>query len=159
MEQSTRPASPPESRIPDPSPLRSPHLPTSSPRAKPPAALHPEPPSRGGDAVAGVLLLRRAGPPQHRSAPYSSLPSGPRGREFEAYHCGVVCGAGGTKYATTAETLTQREPDSMLAAMFSGRHTLPHHPTTVRSQGEPKPNNALVFRLVLVIAGSNLGWS
>ncbi|KAM3315346.1 hypothetical protein ACQJBY_033834 [Aegilops geniculata] len=42
----------------------------------------------------------------------------------------VLLNIGGTKYATTAETLTQREPDSMLAAMFSGRHTLPHHPTT-----------------------------
>uniref|UniRef100_A0A453IT58 Potassium channel tetramerisation-type BTB domain-containing protein n=1 Tax=Aegilops tauschii subsp. strangulata TaxID=200361 RepID=A0A453IT58_AEGTS len=45
----------------------------------------------------------------------------------------VLLNIGGTKYATTAETLTQREPDSMLAAMFSGRHTLPQHPTTVRS--------------------------
>ncbi|KAF3796149.1 interacting protein [Nymphaea thermarum] len=36
---------------------------------------------------------------------------------------------GGKKYSTTIETLTQREPDSMLAAMFSGRHTLSgyHH--------------------------------
>lgn len=40
--------------------------------------------------------------------------------------------AGGKKYATTVETLMQREPDSMLAAMFSGRHTLHDHPTTVR---------------------------
>ena len=59
MEQSTRPASPPESRSLS-APLSSP---TSSPRTKTPAALHPEPPSRGVDAVAGVLLLRRAGPP------------------------------------------------------------------------------------------------
>ncbi|XP_072146971.1 FH protein interacting protein FIP2 isoform X3 [Setaria viridis] len=42
----------------------------------------------------------------------------------------VLLNIGGKKYATTVETLTQREPDSMLAAMFSGRHTLPHHPTT-----------------------------
>ncbi|KAF0914617.1 hypothetical protein E2562_030683 [Oryza meyeriana var. granulata] len=39
-------------------------------------------------------------------------------------------GAGGKRYATTVETLTQREPNSMLAAMFSGRHTLPRHPDT-----------------------------
>ncbi|PIN13476.1 AFH1-interacting protein FIP2 [Handroanthus impetiginosus] len=31
---------------------------------------------------------------------------------------------GGKKFCTTIDTLTQREPDSMLAAMFSGRHTL-----------------------------------
>ncbi|XP_019157915.1 PREDICTED: FH protein interacting protein FIP2 [Ipomoea nil] len=31
---------------------------------------------------------------------------------------------GGKKFCTTVDTLTQREPDSMLAAMFSGRHTL-----------------------------------
>ncbi|XP_026428011.1 FH protein interacting protein FIP2-like isoform X2 [Papaver somniferum] len=31
---------------------------------------------------------------------------------------------GGKKFSTTVDTLTQREPDSMLAAMFSGRHTL-----------------------------------
>ncbi|KAK7267022.1 hypothetical protein RIF29_19686 [Crotalaria pallida] len=31
---------------------------------------------------------------------------------------------GGMKFWTTTDTLTQREPDSMLAAMFSGRHTL-----------------------------------
>ncbi|KAL4276498.1 hypothetical protein AHAS_Ahas20G0213200 [Arachis hypogaea] len=30
----------------------------------------------------------------------------------------------GKKFCTTTDTLTQREPDSMLAAMFSGRHTL-----------------------------------
>ncbi|GJM93746.1 hypothetical protein PR202_ga10331 [Eleusine coracana subsp. coracana] len=62
----------------------------------------------------------------------------PFGRELEAasrFPCcdcdtGVRDDAGGKKYATTVETLTQREPDSMLAAMFSGRHTLPHEPTT-----------------------------
>lgn len=31
---------------------------------------------------------------------------------------------GGTKFWTTVDTLTHREPDSMLAAMFSGRHTV-----------------------------------
>ncbi|XP_021992019.2 FH protein interacting protein FIP2 [Helianthus annuus] len=31
---------------------------------------------------------------------------------------------GGKKFCTTVETLTHREPRSMLAAMFSGRHTL-----------------------------------
>ncbi|XP_009598264.1 FH protein interacting protein FIP2 isoform X1 [Nicotiana tabacum] len=31
---------------------------------------------------------------------------------------------GGKKFCTTLDTLTQREPDSMLAAMFSGRHTI-----------------------------------
>ncbi|XP_027177187.1 FH protein interacting protein FIP2 [Coffea eugenioides] len=33
---------------------------------------------------------------------------------------------GGKKFCTTVDTLTHREPDSMLAAMFSGRHTLSH---------------------------------
>ncbi|XP_021743527.1 FH protein interacting protein FIP2-like isoform X1 [Chenopodium quinoa] len=31
---------------------------------------------------------------------------------------------GGKKFCTTVDTLTQREPDSMLAAMFSGRYTV-----------------------------------
>ncbi|KAL0374714.1 UNVERIFIED_CONTAM: FH protein interacting protein FIP2 [Sesamum radiatum] len=31
---------------------------------------------------------------------------------------------GGKKFCTTIDTLTQREPDSMLAAMFSGRHAV-----------------------------------
>ncbi|XP_056177436.1 FH protein interacting protein FIP2 isoform X3 [Syzygium oleosum] len=31
---------------------------------------------------------------------------------------------GGKKFSTTVDTLTQREPDSMLAAMFSGRHVV-----------------------------------
>ncbi|CAI0432762.1 unnamed protein product [Linum tenue] len=31
---------------------------------------------------------------------------------------------GGKKFSTTVDTLTNREPHSMLAAMFSGRHTL-----------------------------------
>ncbi|GJS51634.1 FH protein interacting protein FIP2, partial [Tanacetum coccineum] len=31
---------------------------------------------------------------------------------------------GGEKFCTTVDTLTQREPHSMLAAMFSGRHTV-----------------------------------
>ncbi|XP_008240560.1 PREDICTED: FH protein interacting protein FIP2 isoform X4 [Prunus mume] len=35
---------------------------------------------------------------------------------------------GGKKFCTTIDTLTQREPDSMLAAMFSGRHTLCQDP-------------------------------
>ncbi|CAH9089398.1 unnamed protein product [Cuscuta epithymum] len=35
---------------------------------------------------------------------------------------------GGKKFCTTVDTLTQREPDSMLAAMFSGRHTLCQDP-------------------------------
>ncbi|GLT87438.1 hypothetical protein SLE2022_055210 [Rubroshorea leprosula] len=33
---------------------------------------------------------------------------------------------GGKKFCTTVDTLTRREPDSMLAAMFSGRHTVCH---------------------------------
>ncbi|XP_059668589.1 FH protein interacting protein FIP2 isoform X3 [Cornus florida] len=33
---------------------------------------------------------------------------------------------GGKKFCTTVDTLTHREPDSMLAAMFSGRHTICH---------------------------------
>lgn len=39
--------------------------------------------------------------------------------------------AGGKKFCTTIDTLTQREPDSMLAAMFSGRHTVCEDPETV----------------------------
>ncbi|XP_050944136.1 FH protein interacting protein FIP2 isoform X1 [Cucumis melo] len=35
---------------------------------------------------------------------------------------------GGKKFRTTLDTLTLREPDSMLAAMFSGRHTLCQDP-------------------------------
>ncbi|XVF30741.1 hypothetical protein REPUB_Repub16aG0084600 [Reevesia pubescens] len=35
---------------------------------------------------------------------------------------------GGKKFCTTVDTLTRREPDSMLAAMFSGRHTLCQDP-------------------------------
>ncbi|KAJ6296747.1 hypothetical protein OIU78_022465 [Salix suchowensis] len=35
---------------------------------------------------------------------------------------------GGKKFCTTIDTLTQREPDSMLAAMFSGRHTVSEDP-------------------------------
>ncbi|CAK7341511.1 unnamed protein product [Dovyalis caffra] len=34
----------------------------------------------------------------------------------------------GKKFCTTIDTLTQREPDSMLAAMFSGRHTVSEDP-------------------------------
>ena len=33
---------------------------------------------------------------------------------------------GGKKFCTTVDTLTHCEPDSMIAAMFSGRHTLSH---------------------------------
>ncbi|GAB2230250.1 hypothetical protein Drorol1_Dr00014508 [Drosera rotundifolia] len=36
----------------------------------------------------------------------------------------VLLNVGGKKFCTTVDTLTQREPDSMLAAMFSGRHTI-----------------------------------
>lgn len=36
----------------------------------------------------------------------------------------VRLNVGGKKFWTRIDTLTQREPDSMLAAMFSGRHTL-----------------------------------
>ncbi|KAM1166999.1 hypothetical protein ACFX14_028935 [Malus domestica] len=36
----------------------------------------------------------------------------------------VHLSVGGKKFSTTVGTLTQRQPDSMLAAMFSGRHTL-----------------------------------
>ncbi|KAK2638284.1 hypothetical protein Ddye_026079 [Dipteronia dyeriana] len=36
----------------------------------------------------------------------------------------VRLNVGGKKFCTTLDTLTHREPDSMLAAMFSGRHTV-----------------------------------
>ncbi|KAK9058750.1 hypothetical protein SSX86_023592 [Deinandra increscens subsp. villosa] len=35
-----------------------------------------------------------------------------------------VTGTGGKKFCTTVDTLTQREPHSMLAAMFGGHHTV-----------------------------------
>ena len=38
--------------------------------------------------------------------------------------CGFL--PGGKIFRTTFDTLTQREPESMLAAMFSGRHSM--HP-------------------------------
>ena len=41
--------------------------------------------------------------------------------------------AGGKKFCTTIDTLTQREPDSMLAAMFSGRHTVCRDPENVHT--------------------------
>lgn len=42
---------------------------------------------------------------------------------------------GGKKFSTTVDTLTQREPDSMLAAMFSGRHTVCQDAEKVVSSG------------------------
>ncbi|GFY98031.1 potassium channel tetramerization domain-containing protein [Actinidia rufa] len=42
----------------------------------------------------------------------------------EVFSSLVRLNIGGKKFCTTVDTLTQREPDSMLAAMFSGRHTL-----------------------------------
>lgn len=41
--------------------------------------------------------------------------------------------AGGKKFCTTIDTLTNREPDSMLAAMFSGRHAMSNESKTVLS--------------------------
>ncbi|EYU18185.1 hypothetical protein MIMGU_mgv1a0116241mg, partial [Erythranthe guttata] len=41
-----------------------------------------------------------------------------------AYSSIIRLNIGGKKFCTTIDTLTQREPDSMLAAMFSGRHTV-----------------------------------
>ncbi|KAF3508692.1 hypothetical protein F2Q69_00001235 [Brassica cretica] len=40
---------------------------------------------------------------------------------------------GGKKFCTTIDTLTNREPDSMLAAMFSGRHAMSNESKTVLS--------------------------
>lgn len=37
---------------------------------------------------------------------------------------------GGKKFCTTIDTLTNREPDSMLSAMFSGRHAMAHESKT-----------------------------
>ncbi|RYR32602.1 hypothetical protein Ahy_A10g047137 isoform A [Arachis hypogaea] len=46
-------------------------------------------------------------------------------KDAESHSPSVVrLNIGGKKFCTTTDTLTQREPDSMLAAMFSGRHTL-----------------------------------
>ncbi|XP_039137253.1 FH protein interacting protein FIP2 isoform X2 [Dioscorea cayenensis subsp. rotundata] len=42
----------------------------------------------------------------------------------------VLLDIGGKRYSTTVDTLTQREPHSMLAAMFSGRHTVSEDPET-----------------------------
>lgn len=44
--------------------------------------------------------------------------------DFDASSSMVRLNIGGKKFCTTIDTLTQREPDSMLAAMFSGRHTV-----------------------------------
>ncbi|KAJ0735793.1 putative chromatin remodeling & transcription regulator BTB-POZ family [Helianthus annuus] len=38
------------------------------------------------------------------------------------------CGTGGKEFCTTVDTLTHREPHSMLAAMFSGRYTVCKEP-------------------------------
>ncbi|KAK4382128.1 FH protein interacting protein FIP2 [Sesamum angolense] len=43
---------------------------------------------------------------------------------FSASSSVVRLNIGGKKFCTTIDTLTQREPDSMLAAMFSGRHAV-----------------------------------
>ncbi|KAL0308263.1 UNVERIFIED_CONTAM: FH protein interacting protein FIP2 [Sesamum radiatum] len=43
---------------------------------------------------------------------------------FNASSSVVRLNIGGKKFCTTIDTLTQREPDSMLAAMFSGRHAV-----------------------------------
>ncbi|XP_016544047.1 FH protein interacting protein FIP2 isoform X2 [Capsicum annuum] len=49
------------------------------------------------------------------------------GSMAESSSCSMVrLNIGGKKFCTTLDTLTQREPDSMLAAMFSGRHTICH---------------------------------
>ncbi|GMN54169.1 hypothetical protein TIFTF001_023291 [Ficus carica] len=49
-------------------------------------------------------------------------------KESCLFLCDIVRGWGGKKYWTTVDTLTQREPHSMLAAMFSGRHTVCQDP-------------------------------
>ncbi|XP_020687359.1 FH protein interacting protein FIP2 isoform X3 [Dendrobium catenatum] len=46
------------------------------------------------------------------------------GSNIECSPSPVLLNIGGKKYATTVDTLTQREPYSMLAAMFSGRHNV-----------------------------------
>ena len=49
------------------------------------------------------------------------------GRNFELIFLsflGVCICSGGKKFWTTVDTLTRREPDSMLAAMSSGRPTV-----------------------------------
>ncbi|KAH7512882.1 hypothetical protein FEM48_Zijuj12G0137300 [Ziziphus jujuba var. spinosa] len=42
--------------------------------------------------------------------------------------CTTTILVGGKKFCTTIDTLTQREPDSMLAAMFTGRRTISQDP-------------------------------
>ncbi|KAJ3702426.1 hypothetical protein LUZ61_006131 [Rhynchospora tenuis] len=49
---------------------------------------------------------------------------------FQSSTSPILLNIGGRTYATTVDTLTHREPDSMLAAMFSGRHTVPKDPDT-----------------------------
>lgn len=62
------------------------------------------------------------------------------------------CYLGGKKFCTTIDTLTQREPDSMLAAMFSGRHTICQDTDTVQQQQEMHSQALFCF----IILSSNL---
>lgn len=123
------------------SPLRR-IAPTSPPAPKPASgARSAAVPMQSPEPSSSSPVLLNIGRSFLPSRIYSRVPFPFRfGRESEASYCFPCCDcdgdgrgdAGGKKYATTVETLTQREPDSMLAAMFSGRHTLPHEPTTVR---------------------------
>ncbi|XLR61548.1 hypothetical protein S83_012220 [Arachis hypogaea] len=45
-------------------------------------------------------------------------------KDSESHSPSVIRLTSGKKFCTTTDTLTQWEPDSMLATMFSGRHTL-----------------------------------
>ena len=58
--------------------------------------------------------------------------------------------AGGKKFRTTLDTLTQREPDSMLAAMFSGRHTLCQDPDEVRVFNEKSVDFSLRYSVYML---------
>ncbi|KAL0333584.1 UNVERIFIED_CONTAM: Co-chaperone protein p23-2 [Sesamum angustifolium] len=59
-----------------------------------------------------------------RGSPSNQLKSPETEIESSSSSSIIRLNIGGKKFCTTIDTLTQREPDSMLAAMFSGRHTL-----------------------------------
>lgn len=65
------------------------------------------------------------------SSEWKNLFSITRPSSSNIFFLNVCVHAGGKKFCTTIDTLTIREPDSMLAAMFSGRHAMCQESKTV----------------------------
>uniref|UniRef100_A0A0E0DCJ4 Potassium channel tetramerisation-type BTB domain-containing protein n=1 Tax=Oryza meridionalis TaxID=40149 RepID=A0A0E0DCJ4_9ORYZ len=95
----------------------------------------PQKPQERSAARSGARAARRhaaAGPPQHRSAASTTTRSISVSARFDP-KIGLTpsrepaADAGGSRYETTADTLTQRDPGSLLAAVLSGAaaHGLP----------------------------------